>query len=716
MLEKLQNKTKPFPRSILSVSREEFGLKADNPNAQHPPLELIVKSGALPADITGHVFIVGTVGSYNSTDRPNTNIVYPSSDGFTPMYNGDGMIYRLDFDCPFQVKLTTRIAKAPCYYADVATSRVATDCKFDNRGITRMSEKLGVRNQLNTAFLPMNFGEGSDRLLLTWDIGRPYEIDPQTLELATPVGWNDEWRAMNPVLADIPFLPPFPFKLIQSSAHPGFDIYTKEMFTVNSGRSLSTFISQLRPLIYGFLSLIEVLREPSKLRKVFTSPPSPTSFWTKISNAFKSFVQFLHNFLQLFNIFTNFVYVIRWDGKSRLQKWKVVNPSGFPIKIRQSMHQIGITEDYIVLMDTAFKFLIEELLPAEDSKKSVDIERVIRNLLDTPQLPDNNIYIVRRADMTPQNKRVVARKAVIPRETAHFLVDYKSGDRQITIHIAHMCAWDPAEWLRDIDWQDDSNTNMQRLYGVIVGAMDISRLGCHVIDAETGKIVRSDLTPVNQDDAGYSSYTWGPELYAYQENPPSGRLENIYWSCLGAWEELLTAHSIEMYSKYKYREIPVDEIRKLTQQGIKANLLRLHIAPLDSVTAGQNRLQIQDVYEFEAGYFGTSPQFVPIAGKEGSTDGYIVCVVYHEPDNETETGKEIWIFDAKNLSNGAICKLTHPQMNFGFTVHTTWMPKIARRTASYNVPVREDYQEVVSQQPQYIQQLFNDWVYPQKEP
>jgi hypothetical protein len=30
----------------------------------------------------------------------------------------------------------------------------------------------------------------------------------------------------------------------------------------------------------------------------------------------------------------------------------------------------------------------------------------------------------------------------------------------------------------------------------------------------------------------------------------------------------------------------------------------------ESVVEGQNRLQIADVYEFESGYFGTSPQFV----------------------------------------------------------------------------------------------------------
>lgn len=708
---------KPFPRSILSVSRDEFGLKIDNPNAKYPPLKLIVKDGELPLDIQGHVFIVGTVGSWNSKHCSGTEVVYPSSDGFTPMYNGDGAIYRFDFDKPQEgVSLTTRIAKAPCYYADIAASQLAPNCRFENRGITRLSEKLGVRNQLNTAFLPMKFSEQeSDRLLLTWDIGRPYEIDPQTLELVTPVGWNDEWRAMNPLLADIPFAPPFPFKLIQSSAHPCFDVNTKEMFTVNCGRSFSTFVSQLRPLIYGFLDIIGVLKQPDKLRGVITKP-IPANIGKNISASFKNFVQLLHNLLQFFNIFTNFVYLVRWDGESRLQKWRVVQPNGRAIKINQSMHQMGLTQDYVVLMDTAFKFLLEELLPPATTKKSLAVERVLRNLLDTPQLPDNNIYIVRRADLKPENKRVIARKVVIPRETAHFLVDYQNPDQKITIHIPHMCAWDPAEWMRDIDWNNNNTRSLPRLLGVIVGPMDISRLGCHVIDAESGKVVRSDLTPVNGDGMGYAKYTWGPELYAYRENLRSQRLEDIYWSCLGAWSELLTAHSIQMYGKYKYREVPVDEVCKLTQTGIKANLLRLHIAELDNLPAQQNRLSIQDAYEFEAGYFGTSPQFVPKVGdKDGSTDGYIVCVVYHDPINEGETGKEVWIFDAADLKSGPVCKLWHPQMNFGFTVHTTWMPKIARRTAKYNVPVREDYQDVVSQQPEYIQNLFNDWVYPQRE-
>ena len=128
-------------------------------------------------------------------------------------------------------------------------------------GILRFSEKLGARNQLNTAFLPMKFSEEEGyRLLATWDIGRPYEIDPETLEVITPVGSNSEWRAMNPLMADLPFQPPFPFPLVQGSAHPCFDFHTKEMFTVNTGRSLTTFLSQLRPVIYGVLDAISWIK------------------------------------------------------------------------------------------------------------------------------------------------------------------------------------------------------------------------------------------------------------------------------------------------------------------------------------------------------------------------------------------------------------------------------------------------------------------------
>jgi hypothetical protein len=77
---------------------------------------------------------------------------------------------------------------------------------------------------------------------------------------------------------------------------------------------------------------------------------------------------------------------------------------------------------------------------------------------------------------------------------------------------------------------------------------------------------------------------------------------------------------------------------------------------------------------------------------------------------------EIWIFEAWDLNQGPQWKLSDSSLNFGLTLHTTWLPSIGRRQASYNVPVRKDYQELVAQKrSQEIQDLFDEKVYPHFE-
>ena len=82
------------------------------------------------------------------------------------------------------------------------------------------------------AFLPVKFaGDEQERLLITYDAGRQYEIDPESLELVTPVGSNQEWRPEVKVN--------FPFAPVLSTAHPAFDARQSEMFTINYGRSIA---------------------------------------------------------------------------------------------------------------------------------------------------------------------------------------------------------------------------------------------------------------------------------------------------------------------------------------------------------------------------------------------------------------------------------------------------------------------------------------------
>lgn len=81
-------------------------------------------------------------------------------------------------------------------------------------------------------------------------------------------------------------------------------------------------------------------------------------------------------------------------------------------------------------------------------------------------------------------------------------------------------------------------------------------------------------------------------------------------------------------------------------------------------------------------------------------------------DSYTLRGSEFWIFDAQDLAQGPLCKLEHPSLKLGSTVHTAWLPKIARRTANYYISAQEDYQSLVAQQPDKIKVLFETEIYP----
>ena len=148
--------------------------------------------------------------------------------------NGDGFIIQVDFTNATNPKVKTKLMKTPCYYADEATKMGSKHhglMGFHNMGITRISMLLGGRNQLNTATLPVKFkNQKNGSLLATYDVGRPYILDPKSMELVTPVGRASEWMTAQPPMI------PWPFGLIQTSAHPVFDPITCLLYTSPSPR------------------------------------------------------------------------------------------------------------------------------------------------------------------------------------------------------------------------------------------------------------------------------------------------------------------------------------------------------------------------------------------------------------------------------------------------------------------------------------------------
>ncbi|MBO3457330.1 carotenoid oxygenase family protein [Aetokthonos hydrillicola Thurmond2011] len=658
-------------------------------------------STKLPPGLHGHVFMVAPVGTVDSGGLP-----YPNGDS---LLCGDGMIYRLDFDSQNEVRLTTRLVKPPDYYADKATSHGSKyeKYRFRNHGITRFSLTLGVRNQLNTAFLPMKFSRDSEeRLLVTYDGGRPYEIDTQTLEVVTPIGSNQEWQSeLNGYNA--------PFPAFLSTAHPAFDPHTQQMFTVNYGRSLGNFLDTI-PFIYDLEQLPQEIDEFLTALASFLQANFLKDIFDFFSQSFQTFLQLYVKLIEkLTNLkIDNFVYLICWDGVGALERWKLVLPDGSPVPIDQSMHQIGVTRDYVVLMDTAFATGLEQVLnnPLPENKK---VEILLRDLLEGPTSPDSLIYIVRRADLkrgqfpafNQQEVEVLVQKVVVPLATAHFLVDYDNPQGNITLHAAHICGMKVAEWVRkyDVSAYNPQNPVPSYLCGMENNETDIGRMGRYLINGETGDIVESHVI----SDA---ECIWGVDLYAYpQQDPqtkkPLDRLEDIYWCSFGLWKDLMTQFVTNLYKNYRNRQVPLEKVLNLADKGIPAYLFRLHASSTEA-------LAIRDRYQFPAGHMTLSPQFIPRPDAEKPTDGYIICTVWYENKNE------FWLFDANNLSKGPLCQLSHPSLDFGLTLHTAWLPSIGKRQATYYINVREDYNKLVNQASQKhpdIQDLFDREVYPHFE-
>jgi carotenoid cleavage dioxygenase-like enzyme len=471
-----------------------------------------------------------------------------------------------------------------------------------------LSSTLGVRNEANTAFVRMQ-----DRLLITFDAGRPHEIDPTTLEVVTPVGAFSEWKRSVPEL----FLPG-PLPLNMSGAHPFFDENTGELFSVNFGMA-----------ILGTAA---------------------------------------------------FTDIVRWDGKGVLERWSVVLAGGAPAEIKQSMHQIGVTQDYLILMDCAFAMSTLQL--------------IIPTAPSVAPMADSVVYIVKRSDLKAGGATVTAKKLVIPREGAHFTCDYENPSGRITLHFGHNDGADPAEWLRSDDVRSDNGATVRSdLLGMLVTTTDVNALGRYTIDGEAGTLL--DTTLVYDMDS-----TWLPAIYTHRGSMTPGRFEDIYWVTLGYTAELLTKRVYDLYVNYPYRKVPLASLPPLPKQG---TLFRL-----DAVT-----MKIADAYQVPAGRILLSPQFVPRDGKTGTREGYLVCsMISDDLSWQGSSGDEFWIFDAANLAQGPLCRLTHPDLDLGFTLHTTWMDAIAKRTATYRIPVRDDFAAGLATQTQEIKTLFENEVFP----
>ena len=746
-LNKLSNKTTSFaktqPKGVVSANRE--------------PIDLILEvlAGQLPYDIYGHLFFITQVGSVNSDGLP---IPQYNTDGTlnkeysSPVMNGDGYVFRIDFDKIGSASIKGKLFKTPCYYADEATKYGGPLAQhptykhwgFHNLGIARLSYQLGIRNQLNTSIMPAQFkGDQSNRFFVSYDVGRPYEFDPQSLELKSPLGTHQEWTVGTPGFVN------FPFPIIQTTAHPVYDPKTQEFFTVNFTKSPKTMLSSAKFLTLGtrFLKLAE-----KKLEKIITKinpqnreeslrrinrffheveeEVAPKKWWKKLGFTTKKLRKKVHKLIKKVTNANDEVYLMLWKGAQQIHKWKLIDQDQHSLVIFQSMHQIALTQDYIVLIDNSFKFSLDILIN-DPFPHNPTISAFIRNILSKPMLPQVEAYLIKREDLNPNEDFVKVRKlkTPIPLECVHFSSDYANEQDQITLYMAHNSAACMAEWMRPydtlaIDPQQSVDSNLLGLFSV--GGMDIGRIGKVVIDAQKGEIVKEKTAFLAQTGnlknlKEIGPHTWELGLYTYRDiisaDVAVEHIKDMYFVCYGSDPRMLTNFIFKLYKNYPNRKIHTDDILKYTKEGIPPIITRFNT----------KNMRLEDHFQFELDYNLRSIQFCPRFRSNSqdptiplSRDGYIVCTLINPSGEVNHYRREIWIFDANNLAQGPVCILGHNDLDYTFPLHSVWVDNIEPNDTNYQVDTREDYNEVIQRiknpkKRQNIQAFFESYVYPHFE-
>ncbi len=716
VLASLSADPQPLYGTLLNIDAETLAKYADRLPAAIQ--SQIPSTWQLPTDIWGYAFFACPLPPV-TTFSPDQ---YARGDRM--VLNGDGMLYRLGFEAGTAI-LKTRMMKTPCYYADLAAQLLPKFDKIGYRfldgGMVRHSLLLGTRNQMNTAFLATK-----EHLLATFDAARPHIIDPDTLELLEPIGAIDHWQGLAPKqpawLTQV-------FQPYSNPAHPVCD------HLQDSDSSAGEFVTANYSAGLSLLSVIDRFRRwlKSKLNQDGIILRNP---W---------------------GAFTNLVRY-RFDSKT-FEKWRLVLPDGEPVIIEQAIHQMALTEDYIIVGDIAFKIELSQIfapfLFGRIRKYSVQMGYwlSLAFLQLVQPLPYANLYLVKRSDLDRpippgQQPTLTAIKIVLPREVSHFVTNYRNPDHKITLMSAHNGGWDVTEWIGEYD----ESVNLEceatpmitlgvemlagvnnglpavppekclrrELRGMQPAPVDLNSVARYTIDANTGSVLKANFLSDAGDNPSKRN-TWSVSVNTHRNLNRDSELESgekitsLYWMGWGfSWETIPK----RIYRAYRDRDNRVIPVEGLPTSDMPVSLLRLDT----------ERMEIADSFEFPIGYLARSPQFIPSKdpcppGQDPATHGYIVCVIMSdaEPNNPGTVAKdEIWVFHADDLKGKPIYRLSHPAINLGLTIHSTWIPEIqvgkyseAERQAMRKETLDRDYNPVVqSKISPHTKNLFHEVVYP----
>jgi hypothetical protein len=461
------------------------------------------------------------------------------------------------------------------------------------------------------------------RLGVTSDVDRPWIIERESLQAVTPVGRRDEWL---PMLAD------------------------------NAGEVMGSLFAGYNNshVLYTDHEKGEVFLVNYRLKRPGGEHP---------------------------------VKLIRWDGYHDFEAWIVVDTNGVEIEIKQSIHELVFTRDYILLADTAFVAGTEMFTPWKSAK-----------------LPHDKtvVHIIDRRDLILGKKTVISKQVVVDNPCIHLIPEYENPNDQITVYMLHTPATNTAEILRSYDRDLNGNLFPKHLIGYgTLPVLDLSSIGKHLINVTRSEVAKSEYI-------SEMPYCWGPYLYTYmgrQTKPYNG--QDLFIMFKGFSRDVLPQRIFNAYKNVDARQVPLEDM--VNGEGFHHNNSICRITTKD--------FAIADAYVFPDRVLLYT--IATLDSKDQEDAGYVIAgIVTDQAAGEPSSGHEYWLFNASDLAKGPICKLSHESLNNSTLFHAVYIPKtvaknLAQKEVLYQIPIREDYpKKELEKWDSSVFECFEDVIWP----
>ncbi len=377
-----------------------------------------------------------------------------------------------------------------------------------------------------------------------------------------------------------------------------------------------------------------------------------------------------------------FSHVCRWtEADPRVRHWRMVDSeTGADIAV-QTLHHLAVSRHHVVMLDSDFPVDLAEAVAALVEPWVPIPPGLVERLTAKETSAVATLWVVNKSDLVESDRSldpkdpptVKARRVTLGPGALHVAVEYDAPEGTLRVICSHTPSEDLTHVLRAgeelIDgsrvepWDDGMLTPVPVIRGMV---------GVHDIDLATGR--------VDSRMHAHDAYTWGMAVFTHAGliHGELQRTKHLWFNAGGFTADQLPR---SLYELYKNRAGPIESLP--IKDGIPASLFRFEVDTGDF-----------DGWSLPDGWYAFGPCFVG-SDKPGVArdEGYLVTMALSDPSSALppgSSGDEVWIFDAQDIAKGPICRLGHPRLRFGMTLHTLWLRELPEAPKGNRVDLRAD--------------------------